>query len=436
MGSTPLATMYQFASGIESRRRPATEGSVFSYRLAPAPDGDLYPASDAWNSFWRACFVQSAGAGAILMVDIADYYNQIYHHVIENQLIESAFPNAATKWILRMLEKVSAKVSRGIPVGPHAAHMLAEASLIPIDNSLAARGFRFCRFVDDIAVFVPDQTSARTALFHLAETLDKQQRLQLQKSKTRIFEPHEFQTYCREMVEDRPINDLETQLLGIIRKYAKGDPYRIVYLNEISEEDLAAFSTEAVEKILDEYLGAEPPDYVRLRWFLRRLSQVGHPAAVGYCIGSIDKMTPATSEICRYMIAVGERGAELDWVRIGQNLISLLQNRVIQSAEYFQLSLLSLFGRNTQLNHFAALLESYRTASPFVRRKIILAAAAAHHGDWLRELKEDVPSMDPWTRRAYLYAARELPSEERKYFLKFASPDNVLESLISDWAKK
>jgi len=147
-------------------------------------------------------------------------------------------------------------------------------------------------------------------------------------------------------------------------------------------------------------------------------------------------MLPATSEICRYLIAVGERGVELDWAGIGERLLSLLQKQVIQSAEYFQLSILSLFGRNTQLDHFATLLENYRSASPFARRKIILAAAAAHHGDWLRELKEDVPSMDPWSRRAFLCASRELPKEERRFFLKFASPDCVLESLISDWARK
>jgi len=174
------------------------------------------------------------------------------------------------------------------------------------------------------------------------------------------------------MLEDRPINDLEDHLLTIIRKYAKDDPYRVVYLHEVSEEDLGAFSVDAIEKILEEYLRSEPPDYVRLRWFLRRLYQVGHSVAVSFCISHIDRMLPATSEICRYLIAVGERGVELDWAGIGERLLSLLQKQVIQSAEYFQLSILSLFGRNTQLDHFATLLENYRSASPFARRKIIL----------------------------------------------------------------
>jgi hypothetical protein len=56
--------------------------------------------------------------------------------------------------------------------------------------------------------------------------------------------------------------------------------------------------------------------------------------------------------------------------------------------------------------------------------------------DWLRELKEDVTSMDPWTRRAFLYGSHLLPTEERKFFLRFVERDNPLEKLLVDWAKK
>jgi hypothetical protein len=289
------ALIHQFGQSVEARRRAVSEQSVFSYRFSPSVNGDLYESGDPWNHFWSACFIQASSATAILAVDIADYYNQIYHHVIENQLNESGFPNQITKWLLRLLETVSAKVSRGIPVGPHPAHLLAEASLIPIDNSLSARGIRFCRFVDDIVIFATGKDAARTYLYQLAEILDKQQRLQLQKSKTQLFETNEFRKYCKTMLEDRPINDLEAQLLGIIRKYSHGEPYRTVYLSDI-EEDLSQFTKEVVEQILSEYVEQEPPDFVRLRWFLRRLAQIGHPAAVEYCLANIEKLAAATSE--------------------------------------------------------------------------------------------------------------------------------------------
>ena len=59
-------------------------------------------------------------------------------------------------------------------MGPYSAHLLAEASLIPVDNSLVSNGFTFARFVDDIVIFVEDEVTARTCLWQDAAILEKQ----------------------------------------------------------------------------------------------------------------------------------------------------------------------------------------------------------------------------------------------------------------------
>lgn len=130
------AIMHQYGSGIEKRRTPTGDNVVFSNRYNPQPNYWLYNQDYNWTPFWKQCYEKSKVYSHALLLDISDFYNQIYHHTIENQLIESGFPNQAMKWILGLLESLTAKVSRGIPVGPHAAHLLAEASLIPLDNSL------------------------------------------------------------------------------------------------------------------------------------------------------------------------------------------------------------------------------------------------------------------------------------------------------------
>jgi hypothetical protein len=56
--------------------------------------------------------------------------------------------------------------------------------------------------------------------------------------------------------------------------------------------------------------------------------------------------------------------------------------------------------------------------------------------DWLRELKEEFGTLDPWNRRAFLYSAALLPKEERKFFLKDVRCGTLLEELIVDWAKR
>lgn len=430
------ALIHQFGAQIEARRIPTGNHTVFSYRFGPTSRGDLYQPNQSWNDFWSRCYTLSRKFRHALRVDVSDFYNQVSHHVVENQLIESGLPNQATQWILRLLKGVTANVSRGLPVGPHAAHLLAEASLIPVDNSLVSRGIVFCRFVDDIVVFVQSEAEARQALYHLAEILDKQQRLQLQRAKTRIFTARELQLYCDSMIEDRPINDLERHLLDIIKKHSAGNPYAVIFLNDLSADELRSFNEELVLKILDDYFAATTPDFIRLRWFLRRLAQVGHPAAVPFCLQHLERLLPALADVCHYLVAVGSSKALVDWPSVGEGLLDALKSPTIQSNEYFQLSILGLFGREAQLDHTAKVLGSYKSGSPAIRREVILGAASSGAGDWLRELKEDFPGMDPWTKRAFLFATKRLPSEERGFFLKNASKPGPLEGLVARWASR
>lgn len=430
------ALVYEYGSGIEQRRIDRSEETIFSYRFAPSPDGTLYNSGGSWNDFWLRCLNLSNEHSHALVVDVADFYNQIYHHTLENQLAESGFPNQAIQWILRLLKVVSANVSRGIPVGPHPAHILAEASLIPVDNSLKTRGASFCRFVDDIVIFADSESRARERLYQVAEILDKQQRLQVQRAKTKVLSSRELQDLCRSMIEDRPINDSERDLLDVIWRHSGGNPYQVVFIGDLSEDELRSFGEPAVHRILDEYLSAEDPDFVRLRWFIRRLTQVGHPAAVPYCIQRLPEMVPALSEICHYLVAVASANAQVDWPNTGEALLRALDSDLIQSNEYFQLSILGVFTREARLDHTSKILEKYKTSAPAVRREIILAAAASGATDWLRELKEDVTGMDPWTKRAFLYAARNLPLEERKFFLRSLEHSSVLAEIVATWARK
>ena len=135
---------------------------VFSYRFAPQPDGTLYAKNDSWKAFWTANLSKAQNYSYIACLDISDFYNQIYHHTIENMLIDVGFPNEIKKSIMKLLENITQKMSRGIPVGPHAAHILAEMSLIPIDDSLTMRGIDYCRYADDIIVFATSEVDART----------------------------------------------------------------------------------------------------------------------------------------------------------------------------------------------------------------------------------------------------------------------------------
>ena len=267
--------------GIEKRRLP--KDRVFSYRFEPDVEYGLYGSEKLWNAFWTTASEKSKSSRYVLYCDIADFYNQIYHHTVENQLFESSFSNQATKWIVQLLESTTAQVSRGIPIGPHGAHLIAECTLIPIDNTLEDGGVDFIRYADDLLIFCDSKAEARKAVYTLATTLDKQQRLTLQHHKTQIFEVDDFRSYCSRMIEDRPISEEEKEILQIVKKYSGGNPYARITYDQIEAEDWKVFSQEIISNIISEYIEEDEVNYVRLQWFFRRTrasrssrSAIGH----------------------------------------------------------------------------------------------------------------------------------------------------------------
>lgn len=457
------ALIYQHGQGIENRRLPNTK--VFSYRFQPDEILGLYASQNAWNNFWESAYEQSHNFSTILYCDIADFYNQIYHHTVENQLIESGFPNQAIKWIISLLKSTTAGVSRGLPIGPHPIHLIAESAMIPIDNSLSSSGVNFIRFADDIVVFCDSRPSAKQALASIAVTLDKQQRLMLQKHKTKFYDPKEFRELCHSMIEDRPISDDEDKVLKIIRRYSRGNPYATISYNEISNEDWKAISRDIVSSIIEEYIGQKEDliqvtkrlvkdwlpnsrlskmvssigetevDYVRLRWFYRRLTQIGHPGAIDVSLENIENLAPCFANICSYLASV-QSIEEERWMQIGEKLLDLLESDEVKGNEYFRLSILSLFTKNEYINHFSKLANQYSSSEPFARREILLSAKQNSAFDWLREHKESYQTMDAWQQIAYIYGCSGFPKDEKRYFLDKLELSRPFEVVLIKWAKK
>jgi hypothetical protein len=213
------AIVFQYGGLIEARRAPPT--TVFSYRHRPTIQYGLYDSQAAWIDFWTTAEEKAQLSQCILYCDISDFYNQVAHHTVENQLIAAGLPNQITKWIIALLESTTAGVSRGVPIGPHAAHIIAEASLIPIDNSMSTSGLDFIRYADDILIF-----------------------------------------YCGQMRDDRPINASEEQLLGVVKKYSGGSPYIAISFDTIDPDDWSKISRTMIEDIIDEYIKCDEVGFI------------------------------------------------------------------------------------------------------------------------------------------------------------------------------
>ena len=256
----------------------------------------------------------------------------------------------------------------------------------------------------------------------------------LQRHKTKLYSPSDFQTLCSQMIEDRPINKSEDRLLKIVRKYTGGNPYVSISYNDVKPEDWKKFSGKVVRGIIDEYLSKDEVDYIRLRWFYRRLAQVGHPGALDVSIENIEKLGPCLANICTYISSIQSIKPE-QWMEIGEKLIKLLDVDEIANSEFFRLSILSLFTRNKYINHFSVLAGRFQNSDAYARREILLAARENEAFDWIREHKESYGQMDPWQQMAFIYCTTGFPIDERKYFLNRWKYEGPYDETLAKWSK-
>jgi hypothetical protein len=418
------ALVYEYGGLLESSRLPTTDECVFSYRFAPDEDGRLYSKAQAWHDFWRMSKQKAASrpTGSVLVTDISDCYNQIYHHVLERHFAAAGLPTPVSKVLQRYLQTLTDKGSRGVPVGPHTSHILAECALDSLDRSLKSHGYDHCRYVDDIHIFVDDETSALGALYDLTQILDSQQ-LIVQKEKTRILSAIDFQALADEMLLDRPINQREAEVLEVIARETNNDPYAEVSLATLAPADLTKLRRDVLEDLIAVYLNQHPVDYSRLAWLIRRLTQVGASGALEMIISRMESLGPILGPVARYVMAAVPN-YDGDHAMLGGALVRALDLPIIGRSPYLQMVLLNVMATIPGLNHIDRLTARYPTADPIVRRGILLAAASGKRSAWLRDRKAGFRTMDAWSRRAFIEASAVLPHGESKFWL-----DSVRDSL-------
>ncbi|MDX8540082.1 RNA-directed DNA polymerase [Mesorhizobium abyssinicae] len=416
---------------IESRRSPKRKEQVFSYRFEPKTTGKLYAATTGWEDFWTTSSLHCDNNKFVLVTDLSDYYNQIYHHTIENQLKECGVPADYWRSIKNLLGNITEGISRGIPIGPHPSHLLAEMAMIPVDNFLDSLGLTWCRYVDDIHIFCESKEAGHAALYKFVEYLDRTQKIQINKQKTDIKRCSVFKEVCKSNKLDHPINPLELMMISTVKSYTNS-PYERIKYKKMSKSDADKMSRQNIEAVLRDYIGATDVDYTRLRWFIRRLTQIGAPGGVPFIVKNFDKFLPAIAEVGNYFeSAAGNYSGE--WSDIGDELVKVYESGIVQASEYLQVVVLSLFARIKDLNHINRLTKVYPTVSNMCQRKIVLAAAQAGAQAWLSSLKGEYKNADPWNRRAIIFGMRALPDDEKKFWLKSVKRQVVgLDKLVAE----
>jgi hypothetical protein len=292
-------------------------------------------------------------------------------------------------------------------------------------------------YIDDYHIFCDSEKQARSRISQLATLLDRQDRLSLQRSKISIYKTaNVFLKHCRTMLAEQKEQEVENEILEIIREHAGEDNYTKIKLENLSDEDLNILSKENIAKLLDAYLGDQ--NFEKLRWLFRRLAQVGIPHAVDYAIENFDELVPALNDICLYINACAENYRS-DWREFGGDVLELLDDELVKGNAFFQISLLNLFVYNRGLNHTQALIGIFNSSSAVVKRKILLACMnAPAAASWIEAIAVQYTGFDQWTRQAYLIACKTLTPQalERVYAEIPEDKNEIMETIIRSWVNQ
>jgi hypothetical protein len=177
LDAVDAARLHEPVRAVARRVDAAMSAAVIADRLTC---GNLAPHGYGWLLPWlpalgrlrsRASALASDGRHILLRTDVADCYASIASDRVESALVRlGAHPSEAGR-VRGVLEALTEAGVRGLPVGPAASSILANAVLSAGDRSL--EGTAFLRWVDDYLVFVRTEAEASAALDRLGETLDR-----------------------------------------------------------------------------------------------------------------------------------------------------------------------------------------------------------------------------------------------------------------------
>lgn len=264
---------------IAGIHEPKRHVRAHSYRLATSGDS-LFDRTKSWRAFRQATLEEMLGRpqySVVAQTDVSGFYDHVYHHRLEN-FVRDILPSGSNidVQIDRLLNKLAAGRSFGLPVGGQAARILAEIVMASVDRSLEAHGISWHRYVDDFVIYATDHTDAYRCLSVLAHAL-ADFGLGLNRSKTTILSASNYMDLVTNQL--RSTDPDSQQLMDIDLHF---DPY-----SDTAEEDYEALRSTIdqldVARLLRLELDKGQPDSFVVSQVSRALRLVSPQKALLVC---------------------------------------------------------------------------------------------------------------------------------------------------------
>jgi hypothetical protein len=411
------AMTFEVANAIEAARPPVEDRISCSYRINIDPaQGRFFGANNGYRDFVEQSRALAANHEYVFLADITDFYNQIYLHRLQNA-ISSAGPNlgAIASDIERFLTRLNDGVSHGIPVGPTASVIMAEAVLLDVDAFITGRGYRHTRYVDDFRIFGDDQSSLNNLHQELTKYLHSHHRLVFVSGKTRTLGSAEFLDSILddpEEVERREIHDALT-MVRPLNRYAIGED------TEDGGVDAAEQRAEVLEGLMDRVCAIEPLDLGLARHVLRRCRRYGIRAIVQQLLDRLEHFAPVMNDVVIYLSEVMNR-AFVD--RYQAQLEGVLALPGVLGIEWARYWMAELIVRNSSLLDRPVCRQFVAEHGDLEHQA--QAALARRDVAWVRDQKPHIDELGGWPRRQVLRSGLALAADERRYWYRNIQANN------------
>lgn len=107
------ASLVTVGEDIERARLPADGKVAFAYRFSPDLDGNLFSLNHRFRDWMSSLFYKtifhSDQYSEIVTTDISDFYQRIYHHRLQNALLDATKHSKHSEFILRVIKHYRAR---------------------------------------------------------------------------------------------------------------------------------------------------------------------------------------------------------------------------------------------------------------------------------------------------------------------------------------
>lgn len=138
------AMVHEIAPTIEEFRVAKEKRIACAYRLDLDANGQFFQRNSGWPDFHKRSteLAKAQECKFVACADISDFYNQTSHHRIQNALSSANVSDERANSVEQFLGNINSRHhSRGLPVGPFASILLAEACLADVDNFLIRKRY-------------------------------------------------------------------------------------------------------------------------------------------------------------------------------------------------------------------------------------------------------------------------------------------------------